>query len=211
MKITFNHLITAALLSLPSMANAQLKQKGDSLIGVINKHPENIAAHDAYIQAMWKDSAAVVKQYQLWTKKFPKEAGIAYGYGKFYTNMESPAARPFLLKAVALNPKLADAWQELSIDAERWGEFDKARDFMGKAAAAEPDNADYLFYYANSLEKDDPEKYREMCNELIKKFPESQRGAQALYWMAFRAPDMQKKKALYEQMRRDFPVSKFSW
>ncbi|MFX1707912.1 redoxin domain-containing protein [Chitinophaga sp. CC14] len=211
MKITFNHLITAALLSLPSMANAQLKQKGDSLISVINKHPENIAAHDAYIQAMWKDSAAVVKQYQLWTKKFPKEAGIAYGYGKFYTNMESPAARPFLLKAVALNPKLADAWQELSIDAERWGEFDKARDFMGKAAAAEPDNADYLFYYANSLEKDDPEKYREMCNELIKKFPESQRGAQALYWMAFRAPDMQKKKALYEQMRRDFPVSKFSW
>lgn len=216
MKITFNHLsaytiAAAALLWLPSRAGAQAKQKGDSLVNVINKHPENVAAHDAYIQAMWKDSTGVVKQYQQWTKKFPEVAAVQYGYGKFYANREHPAARPFLLKAVALDPKLADAWQELSVDAERWGEFDKAREFMGKASAAEPNNPDYFFYYANAFEKDNPQKYQQMCNELIKKFPESQRGAQALYWMAFREPDLQKKKALYEQMRRDFPISKFSW
>ncbi|MET3880751.1 redoxin domain-containing protein [Chitinophaga sp. OAE865] len=216
MKITFKHLsaytiAAAALLCLPSMAGAQSKQKGDSLVGVINKHPENIAAHEAYLMAMRKDSAGVVKQYQRWIKQFPKVAAVQYGLGRFYTGMESPAARPFLLKAVEMDPKLADAWQELSVDAERWGEFDKAREFMGKASAADPNNPDYFFYYANAFEKDNPQKYREMCNELIKKFPESQRGAQALYWIAFREPDLQKKKALYEQMRRDFPVTKFSW
>ena len=204
-------LAAAVLLALPVCLLAQSKKSADSLRAVINAHPDNIAAHEAYLQGNWKDSAAFVKQYQAWMKQFPKVAAIPYTYGKFYANRESPAAKPFLLKAVALDPRLAVAWSELSTDAERWGDFKKANEYLGKAVAAEPDNVDYLSYYAYSFENSDPEKYVAISNELVKKFPESQRSAQALYWLAFRTPDKQKKLAIYEQLRKDFPVTKFSW
>lgn len=216
MKITFNqltqYLLTAgALLALPLCLAAQAKKSADSLKAVIAAHPDNIEAHEAYLRAAWKDSAAFVKQYQLWMKQYPKVAAVPYTYGKFYANRENPAAKPFLLKAVALDPKLAAAWAELSIDAERWGDFKKSSEYLGKAVAAEPDNADYLSSYAYSFQSSDPEKYLAMSKELIRKFPESPRSAQSLYWLAFRTPDKQKKLAFYEQLRKDFPVTKFDW
>ncbi|HEY9256615.1 redoxin domain-containing protein [Chitinophaga sp.] len=216
MKIMFNQLhkymlAAGALLALPLCLAAQSANNKDSLRAVITAHPDNIAAHEAYLQAAWKDSAAFVKQYQLWMKQYPKAAAVPYAYGKFYANRESPAAKPFLLKAVAINPKLAVAWEELAIDAERWGDFKKSREYLANAVAAEPDNADYLSSYAYSFQSSDPEKYLALSKELIQKFPESQRSAQSLYWLAFRAADKQKKLAYYEQLRKDFPVAKFDW
>lgn len=215
MKINLHYLcsytITAiALLHAPMAVKAQQK-KTDSLLAVINAHPDNLSAHEAYVQSARKDSLKVTKQYHLWMKKYPKVAAVPYGYGVFYTNQESPAARPFLLKAVALDPKLAVAWAELAIDAERWGEFKKSSEYISKAVAAEPDNADYFSSYAYSFESSDPEKYVALSHELIKKFPESPRSAQSLYWLAFRTADKQQQLAYYEQLRRDYPVAKFNW
>jgi thiol-disulfide isomerase/thioredoxin/Tfp pilus assembly protein PilF len=204
-------LLAGALLSLPVCLPAQAKKNADSLKAVINAHPDNIDAHEAYLEAAWKDSAAFVKQYQVWMKQFPKVAAVPYTYGKFYANRESPAAKPFLLKAVTMDPQLAVAWQELSTDAERWGDFKKANEYLGKAVAAAPDNADYLSSYAYSFENSDPQKYVEMSKELVRRFPESQRSAQSLYWLAFRTADKQQKLAIYEQLRKDFPATKFSW
>jgi thiol-disulfide isomerase/thioredoxin len=45
----------------------------------------------------------------------------------------------------------------------------------------------------------------------VRRFPESQRSAQSLYWLAFRTADKQQKLAIYEQLRKDFPATKFSW
>jgi thiol-disulfide isomerase/thioredoxin/Tfp pilus assembly protein PilF len=204
-------LVATALLSLPVCLCAQTKKTADSLKAVITAHPDNIEAHEAYLSATWKDSAAFVKQYQLWMKQYPKVAAVPYTYGKFYANRESPAAKPFLLKAVTIDPKLAVAWAELSTDAERWGDFKKANEYLGKAVAAEPDNADYLSSYAYSFESSDPQKYVAVSKELVRKFPESQRSAQSLYWLAFRTTDKQEKLAIYEQLRKDFPATKFSW
>ncbi|MEI9810845.1 MAG: hypothetical protein WDO16_24875 [Bacteroidota bacterium] len=44
---------------------------------------------------------------------------------------------------------------------------------------AEPANADYSFYYANSFSKSDPKKYRSLSLDVAKRFPATERGAQS--------------------------------
>ncbi|PSL46330.1 thiol-disulfide isomerase/thioredoxin [Chitinophaga niastensis] len=177
----------------------------------VEAHPGDIKVHRAFVNAMRKDSAGLVKQYEKWMQQFPAAAAVPFAFGEFYTNQESPAARPFLLKAVGLNPKLAAAWEELSTDAERWGDFKAANEYLAKAVAAAPNNPDYIYYYNNSFENSDPEKYYRLNMEMVKQFPKSQRSAQAIYWLAFKETDVEKKTALYEKLRTDFPLTKFSW
>ncbi|PUZ20702.1 Thiol-disulfide isomerase or thioredoxin [Chitinophaga costaii] len=214
--INFHQLISpaflvVALLALPASPKAQKKINADSLRAVISKEPANIAAHEMYIDGMMKDTTTLVKQYQQWMKQFPNTAAVPYAYALIYAYQESPAARPFLLKAVQLDPKLAMAWSELAIDAERWGNFRESREYMAKAVAAAPNNPEFLFSYANAFKTSDPEKYHALNEELIQKFPESQQSAQSLYWSASRENDLQKKIALYERLRNDYPLTKFRW
>lgn len=190
---------------------AQPKQDVAALKKAVETNPRSVKAHDAYVRAAWKDSAGVVQQYQQWMKQFPTAAAVPFGLGTFYANQENPAAKPFLLKAVALDPKLAEAWSTLSVDAQRWGDFKAAQDYLSKAVAAEPENPDYIFYYNNTFESTDPEKYFRLNLDMVKRYPKSQRSAQALYWLAFRAQGLKSKTALYEQLRRDFPLAKFNW
>ncbi len=148
-------------------------------------------------------------QYNVWIKQFPKSAGVEYGMGAMYE--EDPRSKPYLLKAVQLNPKLAPAYEALSFDAERWGDEGAARDYMGKAAAAAPDDPSYAFYYADMFEDSDPAKYVQMSLDVTKRFPESERGAQALYWLGEKSTMDADKIRYWEQARTDFPPAKFGW
>ncbi len=51
----------------------------------------------------------------------------------------------------------------------------------------------------------DPAKYEALSLELTKRFPESPRAAQALYWLAFRLKDPAKKMKYAEMMSNEFP------
>ncbi|PWV56836.1 TlpA disulfide reductase family protein [Chitinophaga sp. S165] len=202
-----NLLIAAAFLLLPATLIAQK----DSLKAVIEKQPANVEAHKEYVSLMEGDSAGLVKQYQLWLKKFPKTAAVPYGLGSYYASREDPAAKPYLLKAVTLDPKLADAWFRLSFDAQCWGEFKKSEEYMGNAVKAAPDNPDYLFQYAYSLLETNPVKADEQIKILYSKFPQSQRWAQMLYWRAILSTDQQQRIDLYEQLRESFPMASTKW
>ncbi|MBO9732826.1 MAG: redoxin domain-containing protein [Chitinophaga sp.] len=208
-----NTAIAMTLLAIPCITAAQQvnQKKVDSLVAVINRQPDNIAAIDEFNQSLYRDTTLRLHHYKTWMKKYPRSAGIYYGIGTLYTNQESPAARPYLLKAVALNPKLSAAYAELSIDAERWGEFDQASEFQRKAYEASPDNPDYLFSYMYHFETKDPVKYAALLKELRTKFPESDRGAQALYWKALRTIDFKEKVAIYEDMKQHYPINKSNW
>lgn len=171
----------------------------------------NLAAHQEFIKLVGLQHPALTKQYEEWMKRFPTSEKIPFALGTALCNRESPKAKPYLLAAVKINPRLAEAWQMLAIDAERWGNEDAAREYMGKAAAAEPDNPSYSFYYAMDFEHTDPAKWRSMLYALAKRFPAHERGAQGLYWLATRSTDAAEKLRVYELLRASYSPKKFNW
>ncbi|MBV4360399.1 TlpA disulfide reductase family protein [Pinibacter aurantiacus] len=188
-----------------------------ALKAAIEANPNSLEAHEAYFKAInfgklsEGEQKEVVLQYEDWMKKFPTSAAVPYALGHAYANMESPKAKPYLLKATEIDPKFDKAYFDLWIDGERWGDFKLSREYLAKAAKADPKNADYAFYYANGFADGDFKKYKEMNLQVAKDFPGTNRGGQALYWLAYHATDPKEKIAIFEQLKRDFPADKNNW
>ncbi len=189
----------------------------DSLKTAIEKDPANLDLHEAYLKASgftkWgvKDDPAFINQYKKWMKQFPKVAAIPYALGHAYAGKESPKAKPYLLKAIQLDPKMDVAYFDLWIDAERWGEFAKGAEYIGKASEIKPDDPNYAFYYANTFDNSDHEKYVNLSLGVARRFPKSERGAQALYWLGVRSKNNADKAKYFEMLKEKFPPSKFGW
>ena len=189
----------------------------------VEAHPDSISAHQKFIKAFrhsipnatFQNEDSVLSllesQYAIWTQEFPKSATVPFALGDAYTNAESPKAKPYLIKAVELDPKLTKALEDLSIDADRWGDFEGERAYLLKAVQEDPSNPDYAFYYANTFDASDPVMYRKLSMEVVKKFPKSERGAQALYWLAFSSANQEDKIKIYEELKSKFPPEKFDW
>ncbi|MBE7170300.1 MAG: TlpA family protein disulfide reductase [Williamsia sp.] len=172
---------------------------------------ESMEAHEAFIKAVGKNEALLIRQYDAWIRKNPSSTVLPLAIGTALYQKESPLAKPYLLKAVAIDPKLAKGWFMLSIDASRWGDEEAAMKYMGKASETDPADAGYAFYYAMDFEPLDGAVWRTKLYELAKRFPAHERGAQGLYWLATRSQDSAEKRTVYELLRRSYPPEKFSW
>lgn len=187
------------------------------------QHPDSIDYQMAYINAFKKNTTGanwnnmdsivqlLVPLYTKWMQRHPTAAALPLALGQAFANAESPEAKPYLLKAAAIDPNNAKVWSTLSIDAERWGDDKGAMAYMHKAALAAPKDPGYAFYDAMNYEQVDPKMWREQLYELAKKYPESERGAQGLYWLANRSQDPTEKLATFEKLKTLYPPSKFSW
>jgi thiol-disulfide isomerase/thioredoxin len=183
----------------------------DSLKALAEANPDSLSYHEQYIKAVGFKEAGTVAQYEQWMKKHPRSVTLPLAIGTAFYESEYPEAKPYLLKVVALDPKLAKAWFMLSIDADRWGNENASRDYMGKASVAAPEDPSYAFYYAMDFEHTDPAKWRTMLYALAKRYPAHERGAQGLYWLATRSTDPAEKLKVYEQLRAAYPPEKFNW
>ena len=187
------------------------------IVIAITQTPDDLTLHEKYLKASqfnkWgvAENPEFVKQYEEWMVKFPKSAAIPYALGHAFASKESPKAKPYLLKAVEIDSKFDKAYFDLWIDGERWGDFKVSRVYLLKAKQAAPANADYAFYYASGFKETDLEKYIKMSLDVAANFPNTERGAQALYWLANRSNDPKEKVIYYEQQKKDFPADKFSW
>ena len=185
----------------------------------VEANPDSAAAHDRFAKTIGRDRdpkafEAGVAQYEAWEKQFPNSAEVAFRLGALLCGKEDPRAKPHLLKAVELDPKRGEAYAMLSIDAERWGDTAASREFIHKATLVAPDNPDYAFSYVFSFRETneaDHAKWESMVQDFAKRFPANNRGAQALYWLAQDSHDDDRKIAIFEQLKTQFPPSKFGW
>ena len=209
------------------------KQPAEALAAffqAIEADPDFLATHDELEESMsrWRVAAHQQKdpklnsqsdemrknvdlKYKEWERRFPDSVGIPYGMGVQLAGREAPGARPFLLKAAALDPNNAKIYSMLSVDAQRWGDKTASLEYIHKASLLEPQNPDYAFYYASGLNSGDSSQGQAAMFDVAKRFPTSARGAQALYWLGVKAPDDPKRIAILEQLRQQFPPEKFSW
>ena len=183
----------------------------DSLKTVIENNPDSLLPLQQFIFVLGSDNDTVATQLTAWMGKFPKSAAIPFALGETYYNSESPKAKPYLLKVVELQPQNAKVYEMLAIDAERWGDRDQSREYMGKAAAADPKEASYAFYYADAFEDVDTALWRKKIWELARNFPDNDRGAQGLYWLGERTKDNKGKIDVWEQLGKLYPPAKFGW
>ena len=96
------------------------------LRAAVEARPDSLALHQRFIDAFRKSIPGVnytnydsvlsllKPQYEEWMKRWPKLAAVPFALGHAFANAESPAAKPYLLKAVALDPKMGEAWEDLS-------------------------------------------------------------------------------------------------
>ncbi|SIO38381.1 TlpA family protein disulfide reductase [Chitinophaga niabensis] len=198
--------IVIILFLFPLFAVAQVKE----LVAAIEAAPDSLRLHEAYIKAAGLSTPVVVAQYEKWMKQFPRSAIVPYAIGKAYTNAEDAKAKPYLLKAVALNPSFTEAWGDLWADAQRWGDFSGGMEYLRKAMESDPSNAMYAFYYAHSF-KQDHSKWETMIFDVVKRFPANERGAQGLYWLAVDSRDSAYKAKIFDTLKNRYSPEKFSW
>lgn len=206
-------------MAIPTLTLAQVKKaetvasKGEisKLAKAVEANPDSLNIHSAYIKAAGINNSSAIAQYEKWMKKFPKSAAVPYALAKAYLNQESPKAKPYLLKAVAIDPNFTEAWGGLWTDAQRWGDFKAGEEYLKKATDSDPQNGSYAFYYSSSFRDKDPEVYHNLTMDVVKRFPESDRGAQALYWYANRSKEVVDKLKYYELLRVTYSPAKFNW
>lgn len=186
-------------------------QEIQKLKEAVEAHPDSLSAHSAYIKAFDINNLALVVQYKKWIAKYPNNINFPFAIGEALWDRELPQAKEYLLKVVQMDPKNAKAWFYLSIDADRWGQQDLSKEYMHKASLADPSDAGYAFYYLNSMEDEAPAIYSQKVFDFTKRFPDSERGAQALYWLAERSVNKSDKIKYFEKLRELYPPAKFGW
>jgi thiol-disulfide isomerase/thioredoxin len=213
------NIILITLLMIQVLAFAQNKPdlpevSADTLFQLINAvetKPDNIVAHEKFIKTLGVNNPTLPAQYEAWSRQFPLSSIVPFALGEAYTNVESPKAKPWLLKAIAIDPKFSKAYFDLWIDGERWGDFTLSREYLRKAKESDPTNPDYAFYYINTFKESNPDRYYRELLELPKLFPKSERGAQGLYWLGLRVKDYSEKIAIYTMLKNSYPPQKSNW
>lgn len=193
-----------------SLENSETKSVED-LIEAVNKDLSNLTAHQDLQAAMGLENPALIALYQQWIHENPKNAHIPFALGNAYTNASSPLAKTYLLQAIAINPNYKEALAALWGDSGRWGDEALGRAYLKRIVELDPDDATYAFYYANSFKGIDEAKYKAMNLAVAKKFNTSERGAQALYWLAHNLTDIREKEAIYLQLKDNFSPADFNW
>ena len=169
-------------------------------------------ARDAAMKAAGDESfESLLAVYQEWSRDSSEVAGYKWALGQLYMYRDYDKVRQYTNEAIALDPGLADGYSTLALMADVSGDKNLELELLRKAVETAPESPDKAFYYAARLNQIDPVLGREKSLEVAERFPESERGAQALYWLAFRTEHRDEQIALYERLRTTYPPEDFSW
>ena len=149
--------------------------------------------------------------YQEWSRDSSDIAAYKWAIGQLYMYRDYDKVRQYTNEAIALNPGLSDGYSTLALIADVSGDKQGELEFLKKAVDTAPNSPDKAFYYAATLNKVNPALGREKSLEVAERFPESERGAQSLYWLAYRTEDRREQIFLYERLRTTYPPEDFDW
>lgn len=186
-------------------------QKIKKLIAAVEKNPDDMKAHEDYINAMNIYTPEFENRYALWIKRFPKSAIVPFELGKTYEEHTDPRCTENLRKALKLNPNLAEAWQYLSYYATFVGDKSIAIEYMQRATQADPQNAAIAFKYAFLFKNGDQAKYDSLLVDVAHRFPDSEKGIEALWYLANISFNKNEKTAYYEAVYRMYSKQQSSW
>ena len=170
-------------------------------------------ARNAAMKAAADESfESLIALYEEWSKGSPDIAAYKWAIGQLYMYRDYDKVRQYTNEALALDPGLADGYSTLALMADVSGDKNRELELLKKAVEAAPDSPDKAFYYAASLHQADPALWREKSLEVAERFPESERGAQSLYWLAYRTGDRDDRRFPFmSACAPTYPPEEFDW
>ena len=156
-------------------------------------------------------NAQLQAEYTKWSEEHPKVAGYQWALGFLNDYKDPEAAIGFYQSALKIDPKFARAYFMLSTLDEARGNLTGMREDLHKAVEADPDDVDYLYYYAEAFRNFDRTECTRLSLEVVHRFPASSRAAQAIYWLATDAPAESDKLRYLEMLRDDQAPDAKSW
>jgi len=203
--ISFSGLIIFLLL--PPSANAQshfIRNPTQNTLNIlkaaVEAHPDDLKAHEDFINAFDINDPRLPRQYAIWMQRYPKIAMVPFALGKTYEEYDNTICKKYLLKALDLNPNMAEAWEYLSKNATDLSHNAEALEYMYKAAQCDPKNAECAFKYALLNSDGDPAKYDSLMLKVVYHFPDDDRSAEALYRLASLPFNSNEKASYYETL-----------
>jgi thiol-disulfide isomerase/thioredoxin len=149
--------------------------------------------------------------YSGWLTKFPKEPAIPWMLSEINMYRDYGKLERYAKQAIALDPKFSQAYMTLSLVEEARGDEVKRLEYLKKAADGHPDDPNWAFYYASALRATYPTDHVAASAKVAERFPNSERGAQALYWLGFEAEKTPERIQWLERLRSKFPPEKYNW
>jgi tetratricopeptide (TPR) repeat protein len=148
--------------------------------------------------------ADLARLYQSWAESNPRKAIYPYELAILTNSTEFEKREQYLLKAVALDPKFTEAYQELY--SLNWGvDQAAATSYAQKAAESKPGDFLLKLTYASALWNVDQEGARRFYRDLVARNAGMVNGLAALHWFIDETADTKEKIALLEQFQREYP------
>jgi tetratricopeptide (TPR) repeat protein len=149
--------------------------------------------------------------YEAWMQKFPAQAAFPWMLSELAMYRDFAKVESYAKKAVALDPQLSQAWRTLSLIEEARGNDARRLECLKRAVEAQPEEPAWAFYYATANRRSRPEQFVKLASEVAIRFPDHERGAQSLYWLAVEAETPQERLRWLERLRAAFAPERFGW
>ena len=166
---------------------------------------------EAMEQAREALSKKLLAQYEEWNQSNPDVAGYRWGLGQLYNYKDYDKVEQYTNEALEIDSDFAPALATMALLAEVSGDRKTQAEFLRRAAEANPDDASSAFYYVMSLRFTDRDLYRAKSYEMAERFPDDDRGAQVLYWLAIETDADNEKLAIYDQLLSNYPPGEYRW
>ncbi len=182
------------------------------LSAAVEANPNNLEAHQFFINALKKGDPMLDTQYKIWIKRFSKSSTTPFAIGKMYYQRDDSKARDYLLQAAALKPDLSEAWKMLAIDAQRWGDKTASRKYFEKAKKADPQDPEYALQYALSFDGTEAVIRDSLLRNVAWRFPDRDDGApKAICYLADYTTNVNEKLAYYEHLYSRYSDKQGFW
>jgi len=158
-----------------------------------------------------ENSQRLKAEYGKLAEEHPAQAGYQWALGDLNMYDDPKAAIRYFEASLKINPKFAPGYQSLSLMDEIQGDLDGMRENLHRAVDAAPNDPKYLFDYAYAFHHSDPKEFTRLSLEVVNRFPDSERAAQALFWLAESTPTESEKLHYLEMLRDDQAPAAQDW
>lgn len=157
-----------------------------------------------------KITQRLIQTYEGLSHQHPDKAIYRWALAQLYNESNPLREEEYCKQAVDLESSFAPGYECLAGVADLQGDDKQEITLRRKAMELQPGSDDASFSYFFSL-RNDPEANRDALKELIQKFPDSSRAAQALYWYAENQKTDASKIEAFESLYKKYPPAKFDW
>jgi thiol-disulfide isomerase/thioredoxin len=155
-----------------------------------------------------KVTQSLIENFQALSQQHPDKAIYLWALGQVYDESNPLREEQYCKQAVQIDPNFAPGYSCLADIANLRGDDPQEIALRRKAMNLEPGSSEADLAYVVA-DQSDAKTFKDATMQLIQRFPNSPRAAQALYWYAIHQTTEAAEIEILEQLYKQFPPAKF--